>query len=61
MVQGFGVQFEDHYLIPVTHREILTRMIQNLVNIYQKLDEEAKVSSLKEYSQIVMSQNKRDR
>ena len=61
MVQGFGVQFEDHYLIPVTHREILTRMIQNLVNIYQKLDEEAKVSSLKEYSQIVMSQSKRDR
>ena len=61
MVQGFGVQFEDHYLIPITHREILARMIQNLVNIYQKLDEEAKVNSLKEYSQIVMSQNKRDR
>lgn len=56
MVQGFGIQFEDHYLIPVTHREILNRMIQNLVNVYQKLGEEAKVSSLKEYSQIVMGQ-----
>ncbi len=56
MVQGFGVQFEDHYLFPVTHREILTRMIQNLVNIYQKLDEPAKVISLKEYSQILMGQ-----
>ncbi len=56
MVQGFGVQFEDHYLLPVTHREILTRMIQNLVNAYQKLGEEVKVSSLKEYSQILMGQ-----
>jgi regulator of sirC expression with transglutaminase-like and TPR domain len=56
MVQGFGIQFEDHYLIPVTHREILTRMIQNLVNVYQKLGEELKVNSLKEYSQILMGQ-----
>ena len=54
MVQGFGVQFEDHFLLPVTHREILTRMIQNLINVYQKLGEEAKVRSLKEYSHILM-------
>jgi regulator of sirC expression with transglutaminase-like and TPR domain len=56
MVQGFGIPFEDHYLFPVTHREILTRMTQNLVNTYQKLGEEAKVRSLKEYSQILMGQ-----
>ena len=56
MVQGFGIQFEDHYLIPVTHREILIRMIQNLVNVYQQSGEEAKVSSLKEYSQILMGE-----
>jgi regulator of sirC expression with transglutaminase-like and TPR domain len=61
MVQGFGIQFEDHYLSPVTHREILTRMTQNLVNVYQKLGEEEKVSSLKEYSQILMGQNKEGR
>ena len=54
MVRGFGIQFEDHYLLPVSHREILTRMIQNLVNVYQKQGEEAKVSALKEYSQIMM-------
>ncbi len=54
MVQGFGVKFEEHYLFPVTHREILTRMIQNLVIAYQKLGEETKVDSLKEYSQILM-------
>ena len=54
MVRGFGIQFEDHYLNPVTHREILTRMIQNLVNVYQKLGEKAKMSTLKEYSQIMM-------
>jgi regulator of sirC expression with transglutaminase-like and TPR domain len=58
MVQGFGIQFEDHFLIPVTHRETLTRMTQNLVNTYQKLNEEAKVSSLKEYSQILMGRKK---
>ena len=56
MVQGFGIQFEDHYLLPVTHRETLNRMIQNLVNVYQKLGEEAKVNSLKGYSQILMGQ-----
>jgi regulator of sirC expression with transglutaminase-like and TPR domain len=61
MVQGFGIQFEEHFLLPVTHREILTRMIQNLINIYQKLGEEEKVNSLKEYSQIVMDHNKRGR
>ena len=58
MVRGFGIEFEDHYLTPVTHREILTRMIQNLVNVYQKLDDEAKVNSLKEYSQILMGKKK---
>ncbi len=56
MVQGFGIQFEDHFLFPVSHREILIRMIQNLVNVYQKLGEEEKVNSLKEYSQILMGQ-----
>lgn len=56
MVEGFGIKFEDHFLSPVTHREILIRMVQNLVNTYQKLGEEAKVSSLKEYSQILMNQ-----
>ena len=54
MVRGFGVQFKDHYLLPVTHREILTRMIQNLINVYQKLGDEAKMGSLKEYSKIVI-------
>ncbi len=56
MVRGFGIPFEDHYLLPVTHREILTRMIQNLINVYQKLGEEEKTNSLKEYSQILMGQ-----
>lgn len=54
MVRGFGVKFESHYLFPVTHREILTRMIQNLVIAYQKRGEEDKVNSLKEYSEILL-------
>ncbi len=53
MVQGFGIKFEPHYLFPVSHREILTRMIQNLVIAYQKLGEEDKVASLREYSEIL--------
>ncbi len=53
MVQGFGIKFEPHYLFPVSHREILTRMIQNLVIAYQKLGEEDKVDSLREYSEIL--------
>ena len=56
MVQEFGIQFEDYYLLPVTHREILIRMTQNLVNAYQKLGDETKVSFLKEYAQILMGQ-----
>lgn len=54
MVEGFGVKFEEHYLFPVTYREILTRMIQNLVIAYQKSGEQAKVDSLKEYSKILI-------
>ena len=54
MVQSFGIPFQDHYLLPATHREILTRMIQNLINVYQKLGEEEKVNALKEYSFILM-------
>jgi len=34
--------------------ELLARMIQNLINVYQKLGDEVKVGSLKEYSKIVM-------
>ena len=54
MVQGFGVPFEEHYLAPVTHREILIRMVQNLINAYLQSGEETKVNSLKEYSQILI-------
>lgn len=54
MVQGFGLPFQDRYLFPVSNREILARMIQNLVNAYQNTDEEEKVLALKEFSQILM-------
>lgn len=61
IVQRFGVKFEPHHLSPVNHREILTRTIQNLVTAYQKLGEEGKVRSLKEYAQILMDQKGRGR
>ncbi len=61
IVRGFGIEFKDHYLTPVTHREILIRMIQNLINVYQKLDDEVKVNSLKEFTQILTSKKEGDR
>ncbi len=57
MVTGFGVKFEEHFLSPVTHREILIRMIQNLVGIYQKNNDPGKVQTLKEYSKILLSRS----
>ncbi|MDT7042466.1 transglutaminase-like domain-containing protein [Candidatus Nitronereus thalassa] len=35
----YGVDFDSHYLDPVSNNQILARMIRNLVAIYQKRDE----------------------
>ena len=54
MVQGFGLEFEKHFLLPITHREILIRMIHNLVMIYNKRKDQEKMDQLTEYSKILM-------
>lgn len=54
LVEGFGVKFEPHFLAPLNHREILVRMIQNLVISYQKNGEEDRVDILQDYSKILV-------
>ena len=54
MVQGFGINFENRFLLPITHREILIRMIHNLIITYGKHNDEEKMGQLTEYSKILM-------
>ena len=54
MVEGFGVKFEPHFLAPLSHREILVRMMQNLSIAYQKEGREEKVEALQEYAAILL-------
>lgn len=54
LVQSFGVEFEKRFLLPITHREILIRMIHNLVVIYNRTKDQEKIDQLTEYSKILM-------
>lgn len=54
LVQSFGFEFEKHFLLPITQREILIRMIHNLVMIYNKRKDQEKMDQLTEYSKILM-------
>jgi regulator of sirC expression with transglutaminase-like and TPR domain len=38
-LEEYGVDFDSHYLDPISNDQILARMIRNLVAIYQKRDE----------------------
>lgn len=38
-LQDYGVDFDSHYLDPISNEQILARMLRNLVAIYQKRDE----------------------
>ena len=53
-VQSLGRQFEEHYLGSCTHREILVRMINNLIMIHNNAHEEQKARQLTEYIHILM-------
>ncbi|MGP0628299.1 transglutaminase family protein [Nitrospina sp. 32_T5] len=54
MVRGFGIQFEENFLLPVTSREILIRMLHNLIMIYNRTNDTDKAEQLTEYSRILM-------
>ncbi len=38
-LKDYGVDFDTHYLDPISNEQILARMLRNLVAIYQKRDE----------------------
>lgn len=54
MVKGFGIQFESSFLLPVTSREILIRMLHNLIMIFNRTNDTEKAEQLTEYSRILM-------
>lgn len=54
LVKGFGIKFEESFLLPVTHREILIRMLHNLIMIYNRTHDTEKAEQLTEYSRILM-------
>lgn len=53
MVEGFGAAFEERFLLPNTGRQILVRMINNLVMVYRRNKQPEKESHLLEYMQIL--------
>lgn len=53
MVQGFGLKFEDHFLIQSSNREILIRMMNNLIIIYKQGSAAQKADQLGEYAQLI--------
>lgn len=55
LVRGFGLEFEERYLLPVSQREILIRMVHNLIMIYNRTQEEEKSKQLSEFSHILMN------
>ena len=54
LVQGFGMKFEEAFLLPVSNREILIRMLHNLIMIYNRAGDEDRAEQLTEYSKILM-------
>lgn len=58
LVRGFGFKFYDHHLAPVSNRDILVRMINNLAVSFNRMDLKEKAKQLLEYSNILMTPHK---
>lgn len=54
LVKGFGLEFEERFLFPATGREILVRMIQNLIQVYKKADDEIRAQQLTDIRNILI-------
>tara|TARA_B100000686_G_scaffold341244_1_gene418350 strand:+ start:739 stop:1602 length:864 start_codon:yes stop_codon:yes gene_type:complete len=59
MAESFGLKFEEHFLCQSSNREILVRMINNLIMVYGKTSELDKVNQLGEYVRILTQPRKR--
>jgi regulator of sirC expression with transglutaminase-like and TPR domain len=57
LVEGFGLKFEDHFLTQSGNREILIRMINNLIMVYKQNNEDKKMDQLTQYVQILSKPN----
>jgi len=55
LVRGFGLEFEERFLEPVSQREILIRMVHNLIMVYNRKQDEEKTKQLTEFSKILMN------
>lgn len=54
-VNSFGHKFEEYHLSPVTNRETLVRMMNNLARTYNQAGAVGKSAQLREYIKILMS------
>lgn len=53
LLASFGFPFRDEYLEPSSDKEILTRMMRNLVNIYANAGEDRRSARLNRYIEII--------
>jgi regulator of sirC expression with transglutaminase-like and TPR domain len=57
LVEGFGLKFEDHFLTQSGNREILIRMINNLIMVYKQSNKEKQMDQLTQYVEILSKPN----
>jgi regulator of sirC expression with transglutaminase-like and TPR domain len=58
IVEQFGHSFEEHFLSQATQRETLIRMLNNLIQVYNKSYETKKAETLAEYIKILLNPSK---
>ena len=58
LVNNFGIKFENHFLCQSSNREILIRMINNLIMIYKRENQNQKSEQLIEYVNILNGRRK---
>ncbi len=55
LVRSFGIEFQEHYLFPLTYRDIIVRMMYNLNKVYQKNKEDEKVKDLENFIEVILN------
>ena len=59
LVEKMGYHFEEHYLVTATNRETLTRMMNNLIVIYNKNSQLEKANHLTNFIEVLTRGPKR--
>ncbi len=55
LVRSFGIEFQEHYLFPLTYRDIIVRMMYNLNKVYQKNKEDEKAKDLENFIEVILN------